>query len=252
MIRPTARLSIACVAAVLCVLPARAAAQETERIDRTLRLPANGTVSIRNFSGDVRITATSGRDVVINAVRRATRERLDHIKLEITESGSTIAIEANRRDDTWRNRDNNVVETEFDIQVPAGAGLDVQVFGSDVTVKDVTGRQQIRTFSGGITVEGATGALVLRTFSGEVRADLTRAGARPDIEAETFSGSIEARLSKDARGRIEFSTFSGSMDSEVPLTLRSTRRRNTSADLPAGTGDALRFKTFSGSLRIIN
>jgi hypothetical protein len=42
------------------------------------------------------------------------------------------------------------------------------------------------------------------------------------------------------------------MDSEVPLTLRSTRRRNTSADLPAGTGDALRFKTFSGSLRIIN
>ncbi|HUF46506.1 MAG TPA: DUF4097 family beta strand repeat-containing protein [Vicinamibacterales bacterium] len=252
MFRHTSPVPAAVALVALCLLPGRAAAQETERVERTLRLPENGTLSLRNFSGDVRITATTGRDVVIKAVRRATRDRLDHITLEITESGSTIAIEANRRDEGWRDRENNVVETEFDIQVPAAARLDVQVFSSDVTVTGVTARQQIRTFSGDITLEGATGALVLRTFNADIRADLTRAGNEPDIEAETFNGSIDVRLSKDARGRVEFSTFSGSLDSDVDLTLRSSRRRNTSADLPAGTGDMLRFKTFSGSLRIRN
>ena len=110
------------VAVLLLAAPVVASAQtETETVERTLRLPANGTVSLRNFSGDVRISAAGGNDVVIKALRRATRDRLDHIKLDIVESGSTIRIEANKRDEGWKDRENNVVETEFEIGVPASA-----------------------------------------------------------------------------------------------------------------------------------
>src|SRR5688572_32308619 len=71
--------------------------RETETVDRTVPLPANGTLRLKTFSGRVKITGTSGDQVVIHAVRRGTRDRLDDIKLDITSSGSTVEIDANHR-----------------------------------------------------------------------------------------------------------------------------------------------------------
>jgi DUF4097 and DUF4098 domain-containing protein YvlB len=249
----SSRLIAALAAIALAAAPAIAFAQtdtETETVQRTLRLPQNGTLTLKNFSGDVRITASGGSDVVIKAVRRATRERLDHITLEITESASGIRVEANRRDPDWTERNNNVVETEFDIEVPAAATLDVHAFSGDVTVRGVTGDQTLQTFSGDIVVEGARGALHVKAFNGNIDADLRGAGHEPNIEAETFSGRIETRLADNARGRLEFASFSGSFESDLALANRTSNRRNVRADLPGGAGDTLRFKTFSGQLRI--
>src|SRR5947199_6534786 len=92
------------------------AEEETEHVDRTLAFPAGGTLQLHNFSGDVHITGTAGKDLVIKAVRRAERDRLDHIALDIQTSGSTVTIDANKRDPGWQHdKNNNVVETSFDI-----------------------------------------------------------------------------------------------------------------------------------------
>src|SRR5512134_4114680 len=115
--------ALAIMALTLVAAPA-AAQKETETVDRTIALGAGGRLKLNNFSGDVRITGTSGTNVVIHAVRKATRERLEHIKLDVEQNGSTVSIEANRRDDNWEEKNNNVVETEFDIQVPAATELD--------------------------------------------------------------------------------------------------------------------------------
>jgi DUF4097 and DUF4098 domain-containing protein YvlB len=247
----SSRFVTALAALALAAAPAMSYAQtETETVERTLRLPANGAVELKNFSGDIRITATDGNEVVIRAVRRATRDRLDHIKLDITESGSTIAIEANKRDADWNERDNNVVETRFDIDLPASARLDVHAFSSDITVTDVTGAQTLETFSGDITVNGARGALDMKSFNGSIDVDLRSAGAQPRIEAETFSGEIEARVADNAKGRVEFNSFSGAFESDLPLANKTTNKRNVKADLPGGSGDPLKFKTFSGTLTI--
>src|SRR5688572_33465610 len=86
--------------------------RETETVDRTVPLPANGTLRLKTFSGRVRITGTSGDQVVIHAIRRASRDRLNDIKLEVTTSGSTVDIDANHR--VVERRNDNVVETDFD------------------------------------------------------------------------------------------------------------------------------------------
>src|SRR5688572_23421111 len=150
--------------------------RETENVNRTVAFPDKGTLRLNNFSGDVRISATTGREVVIKAVRRGTREQLDNIKLEVETSGSTVTIDANVASQAWRDRnrrqydnDGDVVDTEFDIQVPASARLDIDVFSADVDVRGVSGDQRIKT------------------FSGEITADLTPAGATPNFDGETFS-----------------------------------------------------------------
>ena len=72
---------------------------ETERVDRTVQIRAGGQLRLKNFSGKVTITGSNRSDVVVHAVRRAPRERLDHIKLEIVETASGVSIEANKKDD---------------------------------------------------------------------------------------------------------------------------------------------------------
>jgi hypothetical protein len=205
-----------------------AQSQETERVDRTASIRAGGQLRIKNFSGKVTITGSRRSDVAIHAIRRATRDRLDNIKLEVTETGSGVTIEANRKADGWRERDNNVVETQLDIQVPEDVSLDIDVFSSDVRVTDVTGKQRLHTFSGGIDVTGATGS----------------------VEAETFSGDIELTLGQGAGGRVDFESFSGSLRSDAGMVTRASGRRHVSGVIGTGGSNDYRFKTFSGNARI--
>ena len=218
--------------AVLSVLtlatPAVASEQtETERVDRTVSIRAGGQLRLKNFSGRVTITGSNRSDMVVHAVRRAPRERLDRIRLEITETGSGVSIEANKKVDNWRDRDNDVVDTEFEILVPADVALDVQVFSSDVLVKDVRGRQRVHTFSGEIDVTGAEAAL----------------------DAETFSGDIVVKLAQGASASVDFDSFSGSLRTDTPMTYRSGSRRHIRGDIGSG-GTDYHFKTFSGDVRI--
>jgi DUF4097 and DUF4098 domain-containing protein YvlB len=205
--------------------------RETETIDRTVPLPANGTVRLKTFSGRVRITGTSGDQVVIKAVRRATRDRLNDIKLEINTSGSIVEIDANHR--VVERRNDNVVETDFEIQVPSRARLDVKTFSAPVTVINVNGSQNIDGFSSDITVEA------------QELAD------NADIDVNTFSGDVRLRLPASARGNISFNSFSGSFESDLPVTLNSSSRRNFRGSLNGGGNGDFRLKTFSGDVRIL-
>ena len=213
---------------------ALAGQKETETVDRTVSIGQRGTLKLNNFSGDVRITGTSGGDVVIHAVRRASRERLDAIKLEINTDGSTVSIEANKRGPNYKEKENNVVETDFDIKVPAGTTLNLD------------------SFSGKLEVTGVSGEINAETFSGDIVIDAAGAAQVPAMTAETFSGNIEARVSASASGKVQFNSFSGSVRSDLPIDMgtRTKRRRDFTGDLGNGSGPTLRFTTFSGDLRI--
>lgn len=213
--------------------PAAAQRKETETVDRTVAFSRGGTLKLKNFSGDVRITGTEGTDVVVHAVRTATRERLDNIKLDIEVDGSTVSIEANRRSPNWDGRNDNVVETEFEIQVPSATLLNLYAFSGDLVVR------------------GTTADVEAQTFSGNIDLDLSAAPQSPDVKAETFSGDITTRVTAASNGRLEFNSFSGDLRSDLPLQLHRKSRRDVSADLGSGGGAKLDFKTFSGDLKLV-
>jgi hypothetical protein len=204
--------------------------RDTETVDRTLPMPAGGTLRLKTFSGRVKITGGSGDQLVIHAIRRATRERLNDIKLEITQSGTTVEVDANHR--LVERRNDNVVETDFEIQVPARTRLDIKTFSAPVTVIGVSASQNIDGFSSDIIIES------------------TEFGDGNNIDVNTFSGDVRLRLPENARGNIDFNSFSGRFESDLPVTLNSSSRRNFRGALNGGGAGDFRLKTFSGDVSI--
>jgi DUF4097 and DUF4098 domain-containing protein YvlB len=228
---------------------ASAEAKETERVEKTVPFPSGGTLKLKNFSGHVEITGETRSDVSIVAVRKATRERLDHIKMAVETSGSTVSIEANKKDGQWREKNENVVETAFTIKVPASANLDIDVFSSPVTVTGVSGKHHVHGFSSDLHLDRSTGSVDAETFSGAIYLAPAAWAADQSISAKTFSGDIDVKLPAQAGGSVEFDSFSGDMKADVPLMLKSKSKRSLRATLDGGQGE-LYFKTFSGDVHI--
>jgi hypothetical protein len=250
---PMKSLRLTWIAALLvCLLPALASAQETERVHKVVPLGAGGTLSLHNFSGDVRIVGADVTEVTIDAVRTAPRDRLDHIKLDIQSSGSTVKVEANKKDSDWTSDHDNVVKTEFDIQVPRNAALEVDVFSSGVHVRGVAGKQSIKTFSGNAIVEDGASQVACKTFSGAVTVKMAPSAPAADLDLETFSGDIELRLPDTAKASVAFDSFSGKLSADVPLTLQEQKKGHLRADINGGDPQRpVRLKTFSGDVKIV-
>jgi len=246
-------VAFAALTLVACVSPGLdAASQETEKVSRTVPLNPGGTLRLKSFSGRVNITATDGHEVVVDAVRRASRSRLDHIKLDVRGDGSTVYIDANRRDSSWWVTNNNVVDTDFDIKVPRQTNLTVQVFSATVTIDGVEGRYDVGGFSSRINLVDAVGSIKAHTFSGPIEIRAKRWQDEQNVDVDTFSGNVTLRVPESASGQVIFNSFSGHLNSDIPLTLKNGSRRSLRAELGANprSGGNLRFKTFSGSVRI--
>jgi hypothetical protein len=240
-----------------------AAFDKTEHINQTIRMDPGGTLRLKSFSGRVTITGSDRPEVVVDAVRRATRDRLDRIKLDIHTNGSNVVVvDANRRERSWYDfmGGNNVVETDFDIKVPRRTNLDLSVFSAPVSVDGVEGSHKVHSFSSRLSLNDVAGSIKAHTFSGPVLIRAKSWEPNQAIDVDTFSGNVELHVPESARGSVSFNSFSGRLNSEIPLTLHSSSRRSLKAELGSlkaerGGDDAvnngtLRFKTFSGSVRI--
>jgi len=205
---------------------------QTEHVNRTVALDPGGTLRLKSFSGRVTITASDRPEVVVNAIRRGDRDRLDRITLDVHKEGDTVVVDANHRErSTWYHH-NNVVETDFDITVPRRTNLNVDVFSAPVYVTGVEGSYNIHG------------------FSSRVRLNDVVWQSRQTIDVNTFSGDVEVQLPEGANGSVSFNSFSGRLTSDLPLTLHSSRHRSVTAELGSGGDGRVRVRTFSGSVRL--
>src|SRR5262249_37602544 len=190
--------------------------------------------------------------VSVDAVRRAPRSRLDRIKLDVHSEGArTVVIDANRRDHSWWEfYGNNVVDTDLDIKVPQRTNLDVSVFSAPVTIERVQGSPKRNSFSARMTLNDVAGPVYAHSFSGAVQIGARTFERAESIDVQTFSGNVTVHVPDSARADVSFNSFSGRLESDMPLTLQTSSRRSLRGELGGGGGGELRFKTFSGSVRI--
>jgi putative adhesin len=207
--------------------------EQTASETRTFQIGANGLLDLRNISGEITITAGSGRDATI-AILRKSRGRtdadaklgLDRVTVNADHRGDRVSVESAYP--TMRNAPYSV-SVNYTITAPAGTRL------------------TISNLSGTVSIKGIKGDVSLDVASGDV--NLTNTGAIPS--AKTLSGDITL-TGGDTNGTIDVGTLSGT------ITIQQTKARQIKASVTSGdvvvrenTVDEMSVGSLSGSVEFI-
>jgi hypothetical protein len=187
--------------------------EQTERFSRKVRLGRDGRVSIANIAGDIVVTAGSGDEVSIEAVKRTRGDKseLTNTEIIVDERAGRVEVRAeggrNRSD---RNRRGDNVSVDFTVTVPASAGLDLHSVSGSLKVTGVRGSVRAETVSGNVAATDTPRLEQAKSVSGDV--SMTGAASDGDLSAGSVSGNITAKGLK-ARG-----LDLGSVSGDVVLT----------------------------------
>jgi len=243
------------------------AGEVTERFSRTSHLDANGAFDLINLHGNIVITAGSGRDVTIEAVKRvqrpnqnAARALLQTIDIQVVEEANRIEVRT-----SYPRPRNFPGSVDFTITVPADVNVSVRATGGgiratgirvealrtvsgDIDLVDASADQfaTASAVSGNVTVRGLTArAIQLTTVSGNVRVDNSRAdrlmarAVSGDVEYAgelarsgryeliSHSGDVRLLLSGSTGFDVQANSFSGSVQSDFPITRRGRGAEGT-------------------------
>jgi DUF4097 and DUF4098 domain-containing protein YvlB len=194
-------------AALLVALPAFAQdrrGEETERISRQFKIGANGRLTLANISGEIVLTAGSGDQVTLEAVKRTRgpRSELASVIIDIDERPGRVEI---RTRHTGRS---DRASVDYTVSVPRGAAVDVSSISGNVRATNLQGPLRAQSISGTVVLSECSNVEIAKSISGDVELS----GAMPEarLTASTVSGRVRARDVK-ARG-LSLSAISGNLE----------------------------------------
>jgi DUF4097 and DUF4098 domain-containing protein YvlB len=175
--------------------------EQTERFSRKVKVGRDGRVSIANISGDIVVTAGSGDDVSIDAVKRTRSGQGDlaSVRIEVEERGGRVDVQ------TLHTGRNDRVSVDYTVVMPATASVDVHSVSGSVKVTGVHGSVRAETVSGNVATTDTPRLESAKSVSGDVY--LTGAAADGDLSASSVSGNVTAKGLK-ARG-LDLGSVSG-------------------------------------------
>lgn len=248
-----------------CGATGTTAQDREERISRTFDVGADGALSLSNISGDIRIEATSGTQIVLEAVKTlhggADTALLEEVEVDISHMGDRVRVETryphhrDRGRERERERDHDHdhgrggVSVEYRVRVPVGTEVEVSSVSGDVEVTGVDGETSANSVSGNVRVTD-TGYLVLaKSVSGSVNVE--RARSDEDLEIASVSGDVVA-VDVEAE-ELDVASVSGDVDmdevwcEEGEFDSVSGEIRYTGRIAPGGRYE---FKSHSGDVVI--
>ena len=235
--------------ALLIALPAvaqdRRGDEQTERISRKFKIGATGRLALSNISGDIAVTAGSGDEVTLEAVKRTRGDRseLSSVVIEIDDRPGRVDI---RTRHTAR-RDRSSVD--YTVTVPRGATVDLASISGNVRATNLQGPLRAQSVSGTVAVSGSTNVEFAKSISGDV--ELTGSAPEARITGSTVSGTVRAR---DLKTRaLALSAISGNAEVNN-VEAERLEVKSVSGDV-IFAGAAVRnaryeFNTHSGSVRL--
>jgi DUF4097 and DUF4098 domain-containing protein YvlB len=190
------------------VYQGRRGPEQTETFSRRIKVGRDGRVSISNISGAITVTAASGDEVSIDAVKRGRGDRVDlnRVRIVVEEHPGRVDVRTDYDSDRLFSRNDNV-SVDYTVVVPAGASLDLYSVSGRLRVEGVNGSVRFGTVSGDITASRTPKVEYVRTVSGEI--DLGGISQADSLSISSVSGGIQLAGVK-ARS-LDLNTVSGEM-----------------------------------------
>jgi len=178
----------------------RRGGDQSERFSRRVKVGKNGWLTLSNISGDITVTAGSGDEIAIDAVKRGgDQSQLASVQISVNEGPGRVEVSTNH---IGRN---DHVSVDYSVTVPSDAGVELRSVSGSVKVTGVQGSVRVESVSGDVTTTKTPKLERVKSVSGDVH--LTDAAADGDLTAGSVSGSLTAKGLK-ARA-LDLSTVSG-------------------------------------------
>jgi DUF4097 and DUF4098 domain-containing protein YvlB len=156
-----------------------------------------------------------------------------------------------------------------DVAVFGAAGADINLVSGDLKVENVLGNAYLKTVSGNITATKVKGSVEVESVSGDlelkdvseaktvtgksVSGSLTYTGTiltGGNYELTVHSGDVTMKIPANSAFDLEASTFSGTIDSDFPVQVMGKLSPKEIHGTVNGGGARIRLKSFSGSVEI--
>jgi len=254
--------------------------EQTDRQTRTLKLGANGELSLQNIAGDITVSKSSGSDTTLEIIKIARARTADEAKTQlglvnvtVTERNGRAEVKTEYPGDQgggwgWNRRGTNVSVT-YNVSTPAGTRLTLNSISGSVRVSDVKGDLSVNTISGSVRVANGGRISSAKSVSGAVEIlDTQIDGA---LEAQSVSGAVTLRKVNARRvnvgsvsgavqvddlqcDRLEAHSISGDVQYGGALAKGgryelTSHSGNVRVDVAGNTGFELEANSFSGSVR---
>ncbi|MEJ7615816.1 MAG: DUF4097 family beta strand repeat-containing protein [Pyrinomonadaceae bacterium] len=224
---------------VALLILAAAMSIQAQDFQKSYQVGPDGTLSVKNASGNITITGSDGSAIIVNAYKEG-RDR-DRVEIEDLSSGNNVDVRAKYPE---RCSNDCNASVRFDVQVPrqtrinidkvSTASGDIKVnavqgrvhlstASGDVQVRDVVGSVNASSASGDVEVFNVSGAVSAQTASGDVRVEIARLEGSESMKFSTASGDVHVRMPSNLEADVEMSTVSGKVETDFPIEVKEQR-----------------------------
>jgi len=191
--------------------------EQTSRETKTVKIGADGELSLSNIAGDIVVTRGNGGDATIDIVKSArartadeAREMLGLVNVTVTERAGRAEVKTvyPPGDEMRRNNRRNInVSVAYTVTAPAGTRLTMNSISGSIRVSDIKGDVSANSISGTVRIANGGRIAAAKSISGDVEIiDTQTDGA---IDVQSVSGGVTLR--KVSARRIEVGSVSGSV-----------------------------------------
>lgn len=229
---------------------------ETERIEQSYPLNANGRVTISNINGSITIDTWDRNEVKLVAVKTASdKERLTEVEIQINSTPNLFHVETDygnwKRDGRgWKN--NGSLQVEYTLTVPRGAVLnEIETVNGSVKISNAGNLVKASAVNGEVRATNLRGATSLSTVNGTVYADFDQLQAGSKINLDTVNGTVNLTIPSDANATLRADSVNGSITNDFGLPVRKGRYVGRDLYGKVGTGDVqIRLNSVNGALSV--
>jgi hypothetical protein len=260
--------------------------EQIDKASHTLQIGPTGSLQLKNLSGDVTVTAGTGRAATVEVIRKSrgrtladAKLGLDRVKVEVDQRGERASVTARYPDES---RPPYAVSINYIVTAPAGTSLTISTLSGDVHVSDIKGDvaidvasgdvvasksqvSSVKTMSGDVTVTDAQGdgRLEFSTMSGTIKLERVRAKRlgvtvlsgdvivrdieAGDVEIGSTNGDVEFSGVLSKTGRYDIHSHNGDVRVSVPKSGFDLNASTFSGDITADA--SLGMKSASNSRR---
>ena len=179
-----------------------------------------GTVRMELWYGDVTITGTQGKKVIVvykveekplastgNGVSRTARST----DLEFSEAANVLRIirPAHRRDFSD--------PMSVDVQMPSNAKLVLSSLGGPITIRRIQGDVEVTNKNGKVSLFDMANSVLVNTQNGDIVASFNRVLASKSISLVSMNGDVDVTMPPGLQATVNLQTYKGEINSDFRI-----------------------------------